>query len=103
VVAEPSTVAILIVTGAFLVAVLGGGWLILRTVRNPDAAIGARTRKRWEEREDRRRLEHERRRLEEERRLEDRDRSDEDLDRPETERGPDGEPGRDGGKDWTDE
>lgn len=95
-VAEPSTVAILIITGAFLVTVVGGGWLILRTVKNPDAAIGARTRRRWEEREDQRRLALERRRLEEERRLED-------LDRLDEERGLDGESGRDGGKDWTDE
>lgn len=95
-VAEPTTVAVLIITGAFVVAVLGGGWLIIRTVRNPDASIGARTRKRWEAHEDQRRLELERRRLEEERRLEN-------LDRLDEERGLDGESGRDGGKDWTDE
>ncbi|SMX64788.1 hypothetical protein BSP109_00119 [Brevibacterium sp. Mu109] len=95
-VGEPSTVAIFIITGAFLVAVVGGGWLILRLVRNPDAAIGARTRRRWEEHEDQRRLELERRRLEEERRIGD-------LDRLDEERGLDGESGRDGGKDWTDE
>lgn len=95
-VAEPSTVGIIIITCAFFITVVCGGWLILRTVKNPDAAIGARTRKRWEEHEDQRRLERERRRLEEERRLEDVDRLDE-------ERGLDGESERDGGKDSTDE
>lgn len=70
-VAEPSTLGVIIITVAFFTTVLGGGWLILRTIRRPDTAIGARTRKRWEEHEDARRLEQERRRLEAERRLED--------------------------------
>ncbi|GAA4515381.1 hypothetical protein [Brevibacterium yomogidense] len=95
-VAEPSTLGIVIITAAFFITVVGAGLLILRTIRNPDAAIGARTRKRWEEREDARRLEQERRRLEEERRLDDEQ-------RPDSDQRFDEEPGSDEGKDGTDE
>lgn len=66
---EASTLAITIITVSFFAILLLAGILVARVVRNPDKAIGARTRQRWEEHEDARRLEQERRRLEEERRL----------------------------------
>ena len=74
---EASTLAITIITVSFFAILLLAGILVARVVRNPDKAIGARTRKRWEEHEDARRLEEERRRLERERRLsEEQDRTD---------------------------
>ena len=66
---EASTLAITIITVSFFSILVLAGILVARVVRDPDKAIGARTRKRWEEHEDARRLEQERRRLEEERRL----------------------------------
>lgn len=66
---EASTLAITIITVSFFAILLLAGILVARVVRNPDKAIGARTRQRWEEHEDARRLELERRRLEAERRL----------------------------------
>lgn len=68
---------IIIITIAFFTILVVAGILVARVVRDPDKAIGARTRKRWEEHEDARRLEEERRRLERERRLsEEQDRTD---------------------------
>ena len=66
---EASTLAITIITVSFFSILVLAGILVARVVRDPDKAIGARTRQRWEEHEDARRLEQERRRLEEERRL----------------------------------
>ena len=68
---EASTIAITIITISFFAILVLAGILVARVVRDPDKAIGARTRKRWEEHEDARRLEEERRRLERERRLSD--------------------------------
>ena len=68
---EASTIAITIITISFFAILVLAGILVARVVRDPDKAIGARTRKRWEEHEDARRLEAERRRLERERRLSD--------------------------------
>ena len=74
---EASTIAITIITISFFAILVLAGILVARVVRDPDKAIGARTRKRWEEHEDARRLEAERRRLERERRLsEEQDRTD---------------------------
>lgn len=74
---EASTMGIIIITIAFFTILVVAGILVARVVRDPDKAIGARTRKRWEEHEDARRLEEERRRLERERRLsEEQDRTD---------------------------
>ena len=74
---EASTMGIIIITIAFFTILVVAGILVARVVRDPDKAIGARTRKRWEEHEDARRLEAERRRLERERRLsEEQDRTD---------------------------
>ena len=74
---EASTIAITIITISFFAILVLAGILVARVVRDPDKAIGARTRKRWEEHEDARRLEEERRRLERERRLsEEQDRTD---------------------------
>ena len=74
---EASTLAITIITVSFFSILVLAGILVARVVRDPDKAIGARTRKRWEEHEDARRLEEERRRLERERRLsEEQDRTD---------------------------
>lgn len=74
---EASTMGITIITIAFFTILVVAGILVARVVRDPDKAIGARTRKRWEEHEDARRLEEERRRLERERRLsEEQDRTD---------------------------
>ena len=74
---EASTMGITIITIAFFTILVVAGILVARVVRDPDKAIGARTRKRWEEHEDARRLEEERRRLERESRLsEEQDRTD---------------------------
>ena len=74
---EASTIAIKIIPSAFFARRVRAGSRVARGVRDPDKAIGARTRKRWEEHEDARRLEEERRRLERERRLsEEQDRTD---------------------------
>ena len=74
---EASTMGITIITIAFFTILVVAGILVARVVRDPDKAIGARTRKRWEEHEDARRLEEERRRLERERRhSEEQDRTD---------------------------
>lgn len=64
---EESTLGIIIITVAFFVTVLVAGFLVMRVVRDPSKAIGARTRERWEAHEDARRLEAERRKLEAER------------------------------------
>ena len=54
---EASTLAITIITVSFFSILVLAGILVARVVRDPDKAIGARTRKRWEEHEDARREE----------------------------------------------
>ncbi|GAA2098847.1 hypothetical protein [Brevibacterium salitolerans] len=59
---EPQILVFFVIVAAFAVCFALGGWLIVRAVRNPEARIGAATRRRYEEMQDQRLLEEERRR-----------------------------------------
>lgn len=74
---EPQILVFFIIVAAFAVCFALGGWLIVRAVRNPEARIGARTRKRYEEMRDQRILDEERRRYRAEQPREDRSGEDE--------------------------